>query len=260
MSPTSESLNQERRGAPRTALEAAATVRMANQEFKCRTRDLSTQGLALMGHESLVPAGTFMRVEFTLPNEARAIDIDGILVQSSSHGSGMVWGLKLIEPRVDAQERIERYLEDHPALEQGLSRPPEPEAVTIWPPGARDPSPESERIHPPSGHEEAPEEVRRFEQRKLHESSPSQSQPEPSWPRPASAADTQLVQMYEKAMSAASRRRGAQARETPEPRPAAHRPSEGLLQPGSSTNLDVELQWLYEQATATVQARPSTDR
>jgi hypothetical protein len=266
MSPNTVFLNQERRVAPRTALEAAATVRMANQEFRCRTRDLSTQGLALMGHESPVPAGTFMRVEFKLPNETRAIDIDGVLVQASSHGSGLVWGLKLIELRVDAQERIEKYLDDHRPPEHDASRSLSPEAVTIWPPGARDPSPEGERMSRPKGQHETSKKFRALELRQLPESSPSQSLPTPSWPHPVSAPDTQWFELYEKAMSAASLRRSAKGTKTAKPQPSpadaqsAHRPTEGLIQHVGSTNLDVELQWLYEQATATGQGRSNTNR
>ncbi|MDH3255132.1 MAG: PilZ domain-containing protein [Acidobacteriota bacterium] len=124
MSQTLRGLNRERRAAPRTAFETTATVHMVNQEFKCQTRNLSPEGLALAGHEAMVPAGTFMRVQFKLPKEKQPIDVDGILVRSDPRNTSMIWGLRFIEPPDGAQSKIESYLD---------TRVPEPPRLTRAP-------------------------------------------------------------------------------------------------------------------------------
>ena len=86
---------------------------MVNQEFKCKTRNLSHDGLALLGHGAVVPEGTFMRVQFTLPRNDRPIDVDGVLVRSETDHGGMVWGLKLVTPPSTSLAKIDGYVDAH---------------------------------------------------------------------------------------------------------------------------------------------------
>jgi hypothetical protein len=207
--------------------EATATVQMVNQEFRCRTRNLSPNGLALTGHKSPVPAGTFMRVQFKLPKQTHIIDLDGVLVQTNPGSSGVVWGLKFIEPRASARERIEKYLD---------TRLPERHHIP----------------HQPIS-ERAPEVLPRADTRPAHPSSEHSKRP------PSSPPDPRFIQMYEEAMLKASlKRKVTLVKKDVRPKVeagTAARLSREQNQYGGTTGLDAELRWLYEQATAKAESR-----
>jgi hypothetical protein len=84
---------------------------MVNQEFKCVTRDLSADGIALTGKVGAAPTGSFLRILFKLPNVGVPVDVDGILVRTAPAESKTTWGLKFLEPAPTVLEQIESYLD-----------------------------------------------------------------------------------------------------------------------------------------------------
>lgn len=245
----------ERRAVTRAALQTRATVHLANQEFTCLTRDVSLDGLALAGHDSTPPPGTFMRVHLQLPNDDARLDLDGILVRTEPRNSGIVWGLKLIGGETMAQTRIRTFVDAHrgsppsPTQEhqQTIRRGSGFTSIDEGAPGtlAMPPGP-SARTHPDSSR-----------------SPGSEAQP----PSRRQVSDSQFYELYEESLSQASWRRSltsttTQPRtQTPErltPSARQQRASSWFERSrrhkasGSTTELDVELYWLYEKATNTL--------
>jgi hypothetical protein len=225
-----DGLHPERRMTPRVVFETSAMVSMVNQRFKCLTRNLSPQGLALAGHRGSAPPGTFMRIEFELPMETRPVGVDGVLVRSNPHSSGMIWGLRFIETQPETQRKIERYLETRvPESSRFSQRIAQEAPAAVVLPRQATPVRPPERVPPVT-----PVKART--------------------PVVTSAVvpHAQVVELYEDAMLKASQKRfvaKAGAREQAKTvKPSARWQSKGHTTQGSTTDLETELRWLYEQA------------
>ena len=254
MFPTSDGIPHERRAVLRTVFETNATVHMVNQQFNCLTRDLSPRGLALDGQKSPVPPGTFMRLQFSLPNESLPIGIDGVLVRADPQDSGMIWGLQFIEPQARVQAKIEEYLDAQlpacPLLPEGfLSQAAPGNGLDAQYFSAED---------TPAEFHGSPQEARRDDHPKPrlipvhphHELSQTPLRPVPK---------AQFIRIYEQAMiNASSKRQVAGTENHQQPRGEngpSDRGSKDHEKHGVKTTLDLELQWLYDRAAGKRQGR-----
>jgi len=259
MLPTSEGLSHERRAALRTVFETNATVHMANQQFTCLTRDLSPRGLALAGHKSPVPPGTFMRLQFSLPDEGLPIGIDGVLVRSDPQDSGMIWGLQFFEPPAHTQGRIEEYLDTQPPVRPRFSEESLSRTAPDNGPDAQYFLTEDEQAPSSSGSQGPP---RKAQKRDVHPKPrpiPVHPDHELSQPPLRPMPEAQFIRMYEQAMLNASSKRPVvgsedhqQHRVEDVPSDRSSREHEEL---DDSTSLDLELRWLYDRAAGKRQGR-----
>ena len=234
----------ERRSMARATLETRATVHLANQEFSCLTRDVSSEGLALTGHSSTLPPGTFMRVHLRLPDGRDMLDLDGILVRTDLRSSGMVWGLRFIAHQRTAQRRIKDYVEEHAAGSSTVltrARHSHSSGSGLTSIGRGTPG----TLAMPPG-----------PSARTHLDTPSSPDPKPHSPPSKAVPDQQFYQLYEDAMARASDRYRPSAApdRSAKPMPPTGRAtplsqrSKAAKAEGSTTELDVELHWLYEEA------------
>lgn len=117
-----DDIEDERRGAPREALEMEVGLEGDNTFFTGRTGDLSKGGL-FVGTDEPLPVGTELLLSFVLPGGYR-VCADAVIAwvrapryRDGELPEGMGVRFRTLSPR-DAQA-IQRYLEQHPPFRYG---------------------------------------------------------------------------------------------------------------------------------------------
>lgn len=100
----------ERRGAARVEIEMWVEQSLDRETYFQRCTNLSTGGLFLdrtIPH----PVGTVVRLRFTLPDEASAIETRGEIVNAEDGEQRLGMGVKFLELGDDAKARIAAFVD-----------------------------------------------------------------------------------------------------------------------------------------------------
>ncbi len=89
-------MKADRRCAPRLPYYTHAIVRMEDEQFPCRTLDLSASGVSLVSQAQLQP-GIPITVELLLESVEQWISVEGLLVRVERLNGMFFWGIRFDE-------------------------------------------------------------------------------------------------------------------------------------------------------------------
>ena len=103
-------MSQKKRLYPRVPLNGNAIIYLGNSRLMCKTINVAVGGMALSCPFPWEP-GTFLQVDFTLPNVPRWISAKAVLVRNQEVEDGRVWGLKFKTLHQKVASLIATYVE-----------------------------------------------------------------------------------------------------------------------------------------------------
>jgi len=104
-------MTQNKRCYPRAPLAADAIIYLGSSRLMCTTVDVGLGGIALNCPFPSEP-GTFLQIDFTLPNVPRWVSAKALLVRNQQNESSRIWGLKFKTLHRSAAKLISEYV-DH---------------------------------------------------------------------------------------------------------------------------------------------------
>ena len=108
-------MDRDRRNTPRVPYYTHAVVTMDEEQFPCRTLDLSASGVSLVSQAKRQP-GIPVKVELLLESVERWISLDGFLVRVERLNGLFFWGIrfdqqdekvKLLNPLLYSEDDLE---------------------------------------------------------------------------------------------------------------------------------------------------------
>jgi hypothetical protein len=100
--------DNERRSTPRVPFASPITVRIGNESYSCRTRDLGTGGIFVYFDGEPPALTTRVDIELQLGDASVALLFEGRVARYGSGGNGI--GVAFVEVSAEARENLSAYV------------------------------------------------------------------------------------------------------------------------------------------------------